>query len=334
MEGSVALNNKKVGVRYLIAVIFMLLFIFSDLLFDFAFSFEASDVIAFGFTILSAIIVFYCNSKIRNDEYRNKYYTTSSFIKSNFTNSQVIFSILDIFCGLISVLSSAFFLSYAFKVVRIVYIPTKLLVVANKNKSLLKPLAKFCFFWTSMRLLDKQGGNMKNFLKSNKFTILFGLLISAFCGGVTYFALPALVTLPFWANIAIAAAVAVGVFALVFFVGHDTVESLALRFAGKVLDKDHYEQLVGTYNNAVEVVEKAKEEEKAKADAEREAKKLAKKEAKKTAEKPVKVKVDRKAVRLAKKQLKADKKAQEKAEFDARVQEALVKLKAEETNQQ
>ena len=332
MEGSVALNNKKVGTRYLIASIFMLLFIFSDLLFDFAFSFEASDIIAFGFTILSAIIVFYCNSKIRNDEYRNKYYTTSTFIKSNFNNSQVIFSILDIVCGLISILSSAFFLSYAFKVVRIFYIPAKVLVVANKNKSLLKPLAKFSFFWTSMRLLDKKGGNMINFIKSNKFTILFGVLISAFCGYASYIAIPALVALPLWANIVLPIAIAIGVFALVFFVGHDTVESLALRFAKKVLPEDRYNGLVNQYNDAVIEIEKAKEEEKAKANAEKEAKKLAKEEAK-TAKKETKVKVDKKAEKLARKQLKADEKAKAKAEFDAKVQEALAKIKAEQNNQ-
>jgi len=337
MEAS-AVNNKKVSLGYLIAAICMLLFIASDLLFDFAFDFASSDFIAFGFTILSAVIVFYCNGKIRNDEYRNKYYTTSTFIKSNFNNWQVIFSILDIVCGLISVLSTLFFLSYTFKVVRIFYIPAKVLVVANKNKSLLKPLAKFSFFWTSMRILDRKGGVMINFIKSNKFTIAFGLLISAFCGFASYIAIPALIEVVLWIRIGLAAAIALGVFALVYFLGHDTVEGLALRFAKKFLPEDKYNELVATYNGAVAEVEKAKEEEKAKKEAEKQAKaveKAAKKEAKKTAEKPAKVKktkADKKAEKAAKKQLKEDEKKKAKEEFDAKVKEALAKMQAEKTN--
>lgn len=328
---SQTLSDKKANSGYIVAVILMLLFIFSDLLFDFAFTFEASDFIAFGFTLLSAVIVFYCNGKIRNDEYRNKYYTTSNFIKSNFDNAQVIFSILDIVCGLISVLSTLFFLSYAFKVVRIFYIPAKVLVVLNKEKSLLKPIAKFSFFWTSMRVLERRGGSMKNFIKSNKFTISFGLLISAFCGVLSYKVLPTFVaTLPVWACIAIAVGIGCVVFGLVFFLGRDTVEGLALRFAKKVLPEDKYAELLNTYNNAVAEVAKAEAEAKeAKAKEAEEAK--VKKEAEKRAEKPKKEKVDKKAVKAAKKKQKEEEKAKAKAEFEAKVQAELDKIKAEKT---
>ncbi len=331
-------SERKANSGYVVAIVFMLLFIFSDLLFDFAFSFQASDVIAFVFTLLSAVIVFFCNGKIRNDEYQHKYYTTSSFIKSNFDNAQVIFCILDIVCGLISVLSTVFFLSYAFKVVRIFYIPAKVLVVINKEKSLLKPLAKFSFFWTSMRVLEKKGGSMKNFIKSNKFTIGIGFLISAFCGGSTYIALPLFVALPLWANILIAVAVTCVAFGLIFFVGRDTVEGLGLRFAEKVLPKEDYEKLVAEYKEAKANVEKLEAEEKeAKAKAKEEAKiakeaeKRAKKEGVVKAEKPVKVKVDKKAEKAAKKQLKLEEKAKAKAEFEAKVQAKMNEIKAENT---
>ena len=252
-----------VNAKYLIAIAFMLLFIFNDLLFDFAFTFNSSDTIAFLFTFLSAIIVFIATGKIKNDEVKKHYYKTSAFIKSNFDNAQVIFSILDIICGLISIFSSYFLLACTFKFVRIIYIPTKIMVVANKEKSLLKPITKFSFFWTSVRIIEKKGGIMANFFKSNKQTLIFGSLISALCGVSVYFALPLFVTLAKWLVIVIAVACFFVVFALVFLVGHDTIESLALRLAKKVLPAEKYEQLINTYNNAVAELKKAEVDAKA-----------------------------------------------------------------------
>lgn len=256
----VAVNQKKVNISYNIAIVFMLLFVFCDLLFDFAFSFNQSDTISFGFTLLSALIVFICTGKINTEEIKEKYYTTTKFIKSNFDNAQVVFSILDIICGLISIFSSYIMLSYIFKIVKFVYIPTKILVVINKDKSLIKPIIKFSYFWVFMRIIEKKGGTMANFLKSNKFTIIYGLLISALFGVTSYFAIPSFLKLATWAVILVSIAVAFIVFALIFFLGKDTVESLGLRLAKKQLPEDKYNELISIYNKAVEEV-KAKEAE-------------------------------------------------------------------------
>ena len=251
----------------------LLLFIFNDLLFDFVFSFGSSDIIAFIFTLLSAIIVFVFTGKRKRDEVKNHYYETSEFIRSNFDNAQVVFSVLDIICGVISIFSSYFLLSFAFKAVKIFYIPTKIVVVANKERSLLKPITKFSFFWTSMRLLEKKGGIMAKFIKSNKQTLSFGLLVSAFSAVATYFALPLFVSLANWLYLVIAAGCFIVVFALIFLVGHDTVESLALRLAKKVLPAEKYEEILKIYNDAVAELKANKEKEalvaKAKVEAEK-----------------------------------------------------------------
>ena len=254
-------DNAKVNRSYLVAVILMLLFIFNDLLFDFAFSFKSSDYIAFTFTLLSAIIVFICNYRIKNDEYKRHYYTTTKFIKSNFDNAQVVFSILDIVCGIISILSAYFYLACAFKFVKIFYVPVKVITVANKEKSLLKPIVKVSYFWTAMRIMEKRGFTMKNFLKSNKFTILIGILLSVFSGFAFYFGLPTLVEIKHWLLIVASVGVALVAFALIFFLGKDTVESLALRLAKKNLPEEKYNALVSCYNSAIHEVEVMKEAE-------------------------------------------------------------------------
>lgn len=302
-------NEKKVNLRYNIAIIFMLLFVFCDLLFDLAFSFNQSNTIAFGFTLLSAVIVFICTGKINNEEFKNHYYTTTKFIKSNFDNAQVVFSILDIICGLISIFSSYILLSCIFKVVKFIYIPTKTMIVINKEKSLIKPIIKFSYFWVFMRLIEKKGGTMSNFFKSNKFTILYGLPISAVCGVGTYFAIPTFVTLSNWIVIVIACAIALIAFSLIFFLGKDTVEGLGLRLANKYLPKEKYDELVKLYNDAVEEI-KIKEAEEA------EAKKIALE---------------------AEKRIKAEEKAKEtvsvnveKELFEKKVEAKIAELKAQE----
>lgn len=306
-------NRLTINARYTIAVVFMLLFIFSDLLFDFVLSFGASDIIAFCFTLLSAIIVFVCNGKIKNDEIKNKYYKTTEFIKSNFDNFQVIFSILDIVCGLISIFSSYFFLACAFKVVRIFYIPTKILVVINKEKSLLKPIVKFSFFWTSIRIIEKKGGTMAKFIQSNKRTLVLGLLISAFLAVATYFALPRFVALVNWQLYAICAGVFVLAYVAVFFVGFDTAEGLALRYAKKALPEEKFNELMNVYNNAKAEVDRVAEQEKLNKKAEVEAGKLLKEEKKEEAK--------------AKAKEEASKIDVEKEKFDRLVQEKLAEMK-------
>ena len=335
MENAIEVKRKKLNIRYVVAIIFMLLFITSDLIFDFAFSFKESDMIAFGFTLLSAVIVFLGTWRVKKDEKTKAYFRATSFIKSNFDNAQVVFSVLDIICGLISLFSSFFFLSYTFKIVKIFYIPTKVVVVVNKEKSILKPIVKFSYLWTAMRLLERKGGKFMNFIKRNKWTLLIGTIISGVVTFGVYKVLPLYVTLPLWGLIL----VCVGAFALIFagcfFLGNDTMKSAIFRLAEKVLPKEQSDKLVDAAEKAIKEVEdaKAKLEEQKKVDAEAQRLyKIEKAEAEAAAK--AKAKEDAKAQKKAEvAEVAKEEKVQEdavRAQFEAKVQARLAELRQQE----
>lgn len=156
---------RKAKAKYIIAIVVMLFFVLNDLIFDFLFDFESSDYIAFACTLIAAIIVFYYSHKMKKDNVEDKFENAAKFIKSNFDNWQVLFSILDIICGIISLLSGIAFLACFFKVVKIGYIPTKFIVVLNKEKSIFKFLSKISCLWVSGRLLSESG---KQFSENEK----------------------------------------------------------------------------------------------------------------------------------------------------------------------
>ena len=338
MENAIEVKNKRLNLRYVVAIICMLLFIASDLIFDFAFSFKESDMIAFCFTLLSAVIVFWGTWKIKRDEQAIAYFRTTKFIRSNFDNAQVIFSILDIVCGLISLLSSLFFLSYTFKIVKIFYIPTKVVVVINKEKSLLKPIVKFSYLWTAMRLLERKGGKIMNFIKRNKWTLMIGTVISGVVSFGVYKVLPLYVVLPLWATILICAGAFVFVFAACYFLGNDTVKSAIFRLAEKVLPKEQSAQLAKMAGDAIKRVEDAKVREQEKALVEAEAMKLYKAEkAEAEAAARAKAKEEAKAQKEAKvAEVVKEEKVQEdaaKARFNAQVQAKLAELRQKENKE-
>lgn len=151
----------KKNLGLVVASILMLIFVASDLLFDFAFNFNASDYIAFGFTLASAIITFVATYKLKRQEILTTFDKTTAFVQSNFNNWQVVFSVLDIVCGLISILAGLVFIGGIFKVVKVVYLITKFIVVTNKTKTIFKSVSKFSLLWTAGRLFYKsQGGKM------------------------------------------------------------------------------------------------------------------------------------------------------------------------------
>lgn len=163
----------------IIASVFMLLFVASDLLFDFAFNFNASDYIAFGFTLASAIITFVATYKLKRQEILATFDKTTAFVQSNFNNWQVVFSILDIVCGIISILSGLIIIGGVFKFVKVGYLITKFIVVTNKTKTLAKSVGKFSLLWTAGRILTKkQGGEMstKKLSKTQIATIIAAVI--------------------------------------------------------------------------------------------------------------------------------------------------------------
>lgn len=147
--------KERIKAKYIIAVSLMLFFVLNDLVFDFLFNFDSSDYISFACTLIAAIIVFYSNYSIKKGKITTEFENAESFIKSNFDNWQVAFSILDIICGIISILSGIAFIAAIFKVVKIGYVPLKVVVVTNKGKSIVKAASKASLIWTSGRLLAK-----------------------------------------------------------------------------------------------------------------------------------------------------------------------------------
>ena len=152
----------KSNIGMIVASILMLMCVASDLLFDFAFNFGTSDYIAFGFTLAAAIITFVATYKIKKQELTNIFDKTTAFLKSNFNKWQVLFSVLDIVCGAISIMAGLIVIGGIFKFVKIGYFVAKFIVVTNKSKTLLKSISKFSLIWTSGRILYKinQGGKV------------------------------------------------------------------------------------------------------------------------------------------------------------------------------
>lgn len=171
----------KKNLGLVVASILMLIFVASDLLFDFAFNFNASDYIAFGFTLAASIITFVATYKVKQKEILTAFDKTTAFVQSNFNNWQVVFSVLDIVCGLISILAGIVFIGGVFKFVKVCYLITKFMVVTNKSKTVLKSISKFSLLWTSGRILYKteQGGKM-NTKKFSKTQIISLVLLA--CG--------------------------------------------------------------------------------------------------------------------------------------------------------
>lgn len=154
-----------------VASILMLIFVASDLLFDFAFNFNASDYIAFGFTLAASIITFVATYKVKQKEILTAFDKTTAFVQSNFNNWQVVFSILDIVCGIISILSGLIIIGGVFKFVKVSYLITKFIVVTNKTKTLAKSVGKFSLLWTAGRILTKKQGGKMNTKKLSKIQI-------------------------------------------------------------------------------------------------------------------------------------------------------------------
>lgn len=185
MDESVYLAKLKI--RYYIAIAVMCLFVVNDLVFDFLFDFEGSDAISFCCTLIAAIIVFYYTYKVKKDNVAGKFQDTAKFIQSNFDNWQVLFSILDIICGVISLLSGIAFLSCFFKIIKVGYVPVKITVVANKSKTTIKAISKFSNLWIAGRLLlasekkeqNNEGSKDNMFKKIGEAISNFGKLIWA-----------------------------------------------------------------------------------------------------------------------------------------------------------
>lgn len=226
---------------YLKSIIIIFVTTVCDIAFDYGFNFEGNLIISFIFTLLTAIVVFITTGKLAHED---SCVNVNNFIKSNFDKTQVILSCLDVICGIVSICFGVGLI--VFKVLKIVWIPTKMYLLLNKGKT----LAKFSIYWLGYRSLNKTNKedkmNFKEFLITNKWTI-FWATISGVLGSLSslYFVMKQFGIL--WLDIVtpiVAFVVCVG---MTRFIGYDTVKGLALREAHKVLPEDKYNELVSIY---------------------------------------------------------------------------------------
>lgn len=255
-------NEKKISIQYLTASILMIFFVLSDLLFDFVFNFSGSNYLSFGFTILASITTFLGSNGVIKFEIKHKTDKISLFIKSNFNSPQVIFSILDIICGLITILSGTIFFWGIFKVLKIVYIPTKFIVVANKGKTLFKAISNFSLMWIIGRLLTNsfKGGIMvKTWIKNNKLTLASCIITSPLAVALVYFTSNLFLDLQVWSNISIGFGVVIINCAWVVKLGGDKVLQAQFRAFSFLLNEENIDKLK-TYGEKLLDDQKLKEE--------------------------------------------------------------------------
>lgn len=255
-------NEKKISMQYLTASILMIFFVLSDLIFDFVFNFSGSNYLSFSFTILASITTFLGSKGVIKFEIKHKTDKISLFIKSNFNSPQVIFSILDIICGLVTILSGTIFFWGIFKVLKIVYIPTKFIVVANKGKTLFKAISNFSLMWIIGRLFTNnfKGGIMvKTWIKNNKLTLASCIITSPLAVALVYFTSNLFLELQVWSNILIGFGVTIINCAWVVKLGGDKVLQAQFRAFSFLLNQENIDKLK-TYGEKLLDDQKLKEE--------------------------------------------------------------------------
>lgn len=243
--------KKESNAKYVIASVFMLAFMLNDLMFDFLFSFNGSNYISFIFTIGASIITFIGCYKVIKTDIINKVDKISLFIRGNFNLTQVIFSILDILCGFISFVSGMMFFAGVFKVLKFFYIPTKIIIVANKSKTIVKSVQKFSLIWVTGRLLTKNlkgVEKMRVWIKNNKMTLAYCLTIPFLSGYCGYLAVVKFFNLPLVANIIIAIAVGIMSIVLIILLGGDKIKQATFRLASYELNDDNYNKVTTIIN--------------------------------------------------------------------------------------
>lgn len=256
MKVSIESENHR---SYYIASIFMFIFILNDLIFDYLFTFNGSDLVSFIFTLATSIIVFIWNRKLRTMRMAGDFEKVSKFIKSNFDNWQVIFSILDIICGIISLLAGISMIACVFKALKIFYVPAKIVSVTNKEKTIITTISKGSLMWTVGRTITQKnkykGENfsMKKLLeniKNNPKTIFYGFISGGIFGYSAYSLIEKYIsTIADVYKYFIIGFVCILAFLGCCWIGWDKMGQYALRTANKTLSPELYNELLITLDN-------------------------------------------------------------------------------------
>ena len=317
----VSIENKDYK-GYYIASIFMFIFILNDLIFDYLFNFTGSDLVSFVFTLATSIIVFIWNRKLKASRLAGDFEKISKFIKSNFDNWQVIFSFLDIICGIISLIAGLSMFACIFKALKIFYIPAKIISVTNKEKTIITTISKGSLMWTVGRIITKtnkyKGENfsMKKLLeniKNNPKTIFYGFISGGIFGYSAFSLIEKYIpTIPNLYKYLIIGVISILAFLGCCWIGWDKMGQYALRTAHKTLSATHYNELLITLDN-LNTLQQAEN-------------KVISDETKLAKQKKLE---EKKALALAKKQQKK----QEEEEKNARIQKLVEDIKAKRIEQ-
>lgn len=239
-------KNKKFTNFLWILFAIMISFTTSDLICGFT----GNITLALIFSCLSGAVVIYGNLKTRKielDENLDK-------IKKSFNNSNIIFTVLDIICSIIALLTGIVFIGLIFRAIWAI----RITVIINKFRTVARILQIGSFAY-----LIKRRFYMKEFLKANKWSIISGFGIGGVLGVSSYFLMPLVFIFPLWASILISCGIGILSFVLVFFLGKEKVIQYALRIATKYLPTDKVKELTELANKVNEEINQVKEKEEA-----------------------------------------------------------------------
>lgn len=154
---------------------------------DLVCGFTGKTIIAAICSITSAIFVFIGYFMIKKTNTEKNIETITKFVKSNFDKWQIILSILDVICSMVSVFTSIIALGMFFRSIiftKILFTPAKIVTISNKFKTVTQPLLIFCFVWVFIRMKNKLKERKMSNIKLSLTQKIF--IIVAFVLGVAY----------------------------------------------------------------------------------------------------------------------------------------------------
>lgn len=138
-------------------------------------------------SIISAIFVFVGYFAIKKANTEKSIESLTKFVKSNFDKWQIILSLLDVICSMVSVFTSIIALGMFFRSIiftKILFTPAKIVTISNKFKTVTQPLLIFCFVWVFIRMKNKLKERKMSNIKLSLTQKIF--IIVAFVLGVAY----------------------------------------------------------------------------------------------------------------------------------------------------
>lgn len=154
---------------------------------DLVCSFVGKTIPAAICSIVSAICVFVGYFAIKKANTEKNIEKLTKFVKSNFDKWQIVLSVLDVLCSMVSVFTSIVAFGMLFRSIiftKILFTPAKIVTISNKFKTVTQPLLIFCFVWVFIRMRNKIKERKMSNIKLSLSQKIF--MIVAFIIGVAY----------------------------------------------------------------------------------------------------------------------------------------------------